>query len=131
MGRALTDSINIDTQWDEYVKDIVHPLDKGYAIYAQLVEGFLESERSSADLTVALTSYTTPENASQERIQHKMAEFKDMEISSNTGWRMKNDRYWASYRYALCSENENDTFSFKVTGTEINLHIYDLTAYQS
>ena len=126
MGKVLADSIDIDTQWDEYVKDAVHPLDKGYAIYAETVKNFLDGERKSADLTGALTTYTVPENAYTERISHNMLEFKDMTLSSNNGWEIKSDKYWSNYRYALCSGNLGDTFSFKVTGTEINLHIYGL-----
>ena len=55
-----------------------------------------------------------------------MIELKDIELKENIGWKIKDDKYWSNYRYALCSEKAGDYFTFKVRGKEISMFIYGL-----
>lgn len=126
IGKVLADSIDIDNEWSTYVKDVVHPLDSGYKIYADTIINFLKDERSAAYASVERTEYTVPEKAYQNRISHSMIELKDIELEENVGWEIKDNKYWSSYRYALCSEKAGDYFTFKVKGKEINMLIYGL-----
>ena len=57
VGRALADEINnagkgniSDEVWSEYVKDSVHPLNKGYDIYYKVIEEFLTNSLFNGEL---------------------------------------------------------------------------------
>ena len=118
-----SEGIKSDDVWYSYMKDSVHPADKGYRYFADVIQTYLEAERANCDYTnLDLTAKTLPEIKTTMLSSH-FIEAKDLVPESNVGW-----SYNANYKLknlvgAYVAANSSSEFSYKVSGNEISIYI--------
>ncbi|MBQ4136869.1 MAG: Ig-like domain-containing protein [Clostridia bacterium] len=125
VGRAMNNHItSTGGTWEEYVKDSVHPLDKGYVIYADVIKQYLFAKLFGADeVPEKPIEHTVPETYIDERNIDFVPTY--VKVTENTftdvkGWTYSANKAFNnldSEGYIYPSANDNSfTYKFKGTG---------------
>ena len=118
-GGVAPTSFKTDAAWLKYYKDSVHPIDAGYAKYAQYVQEFLSDILSKKTTTPSgrVNSYvpsktlnTLPVAPYIDNLKGFTPSDSKIKVNSSTGY-ITSTSAWAS-------------FTFKFTGTDLNFWIY-------
>ncbi len=133
MGRALSDHIDANSgteAWSDYFIDIVHPTDKGYLFYTDVILEYLTNSLLKAEYPKEyLTDDTLPEMLSDhlmdgERKVHYMSE-ETLELLDKNVWSFDptlNMNKKVSDRGSVKAKTEDaPSFTYKFVGTELAL----------
>ncbi len=128
IGAALTSDIDCkdNAAFSEYFTDIVHPNDKGYRRYFEIIREYLEYELVFADAqTSEAVEYTLANAISADgEFSPKYILANEIDIVSSNGWSLSNESYWTTanpysgYLYPTSDENE---LVIRFTGSSISL----------
>ena len=121
-------TVNLDTEWDTYFSDIVHPRKAGYAKYAEYVQAALEdmlngAEASFAEVAMPECDYvsnqiTASEFKSLENVTVENSDGKAIELSDVTGTRINPEK---TDKIALLGDGDVIKTSF--TGKTLGLYL--------
>ena len=125
VGRAMNNHItSTGAAWSEYVSDSVHPGDKGYAIYGDVIKQYLFAKLFGAEeVPSKVVNHTLPETYIDERNIDFVPTY--VEVTENTftnvkGWTYSSGKVYnnldtAGYVYPSANDN-SITYKFKGTG---------------
>jgi hypothetical protein len=100
-----------DAEWAEYFIDIVHPTDKGYAVYFEALREYLEGELIYNTDNIK-EEYTLPEKLDTRDFEPKFILPSEMEIIENHNWSTSESTYWSTankyegYLYPTSADNK-------------------------
>ncbi len=135
VGRYMLESIfdgnkvYNDTTWKTYVTDSVHPGNLGYAIYAELINGYLDGIKSA---TGAPADYTVPDSFVYEKAEDYLPITIPLTLDGETinpalknvkGLTLKKRSGTPAYKYLLDPTGSTASFEFEFTGTELSLYM--------
>lgn len=108
-----------DVQWEELAPDRVHPNDAGYALYAEVLRGFLEEQLVASDEASA-----TVDPAPMDEQCYEQAAMLDLNAAEHGGAFRQSDgsalQPVGNWRYPLdhlFSDAPGESLAFSVTGT--------------
>jgi len=134
LGGALANAMpeNWEAVWSEYVTDLVHPSDKGYEIYYNVIKEYLSNCLLYTEHNGNVTNHTVPEmlsdtlldgdinyiDASRELLE-KSAQLGGTNFEYKSGELYLNDEFGS----IVSTANEESLFVIKFTGTELAMAI--------
>ena len=100
--------------WKKYIADTVHPTDAGYAVYAEEIENYIETEyaktvSSQTDMVLDAAKYDVQEDAYYASI--------DAHNPAGNQWKKNSD--------GIYTDGANQVLHFKFTGTGVDIHTKD------
>lgn len=130
VGRALADYLieYCETDvWSNYMIDIVHPNDKGYNFYYEVVREFMTTCLKDYKHDGKVKNYTTPaqqcnvlHNGSVTVIEPTAAVISRSEALGGSGFRVVNQPYGIdNYNSYFLSDDKNTEIVIEFTGTEL------------
>lgn len=131
MGKALSDYISENGKaWSEYFRDIVHPLDPGYAYYTEVIIEYLRNSLVATDLPASyLPDDTLPAVVSGELLSGKrsIVYAPDIPLTNNAGWTYKSnvntaDPLLGSRGCIAIDITDTTTFTYTFTGNDFSIY---------
>lgn len=117
------EGVESDDIWFSYMKDSVHPADKGYKYFADVIQTYLEAERANCNYeNPKLVAKTLPEIKTAQLSSH-FIEAKEFTPKSNTGWGYSTNYKIKNLVGAYVSADDNSEFSYEFSGNEISIYI--------
>ncbi len=127
LGGVLSSSLDYtnDEKWAEYFIDIVHPTDRGYALYFEAVKEFLESDLIYGEAYGTETVISElPEKLSDIDFTPKMYLIDELEITENKNFAVSTESYWKTanpYSSYIYPSEANNSLTLKFTGNNVAL----------
>ncbi len=131
MGKALSDYISANGKsWSEYFRDIVHPLDSGYAYYTEVIIEYLRNSLIATDLPASyLPDDILPSVVSDELLSGKRSIIyaPDIPLANNSGWTYKSnvntaDPLLGSRGCVATDITDTTTFTYTFTGNDFSIY---------
>ncbi len=136
VGHALADRLYQEAGygwgniWKDYVGDIVHPTDKGYKVYFEVFEEYLNSELKSGKYDGTKVNHKVPECVNDKLLNGDM-QFIDADNDLNNasdaaggkGFTYFSDlgTYSGALKGGVCADRNPASFVIKFTGTELSV----------
>ena len=136
VGRALADEIInkgdgllLDEVWNEYVKDVVHPFNKGYAVYYEVIKEFMVNSLFFGDCKgCKIVKQALPEQVNDQLLDGDITfiddDDKNITFTTDDGAKAEPDKSGITDGYKGIihfPKGTSDTITVKFTGTDLVL----------
>lgn len=116
-----------NTVWRKYFKDMVHPVNAGYAVYAEKIRNYLFGELVSKRHEPAVYNSVKlpPETYMPNLLLDAYdVDFSEFDFETNNNFTVSNFTSFSTNYKGLASKNKGDTFTVTLSGTLFMLWTY-------